>query len=193
MTLVQPRTLDRLLDLLHMLRDTSRTGLLDTRRFIADLRPPTLEKQGLDAALRELCDRIAANTALHVHYTGAAVPRLAPEHEIVIYRVAQEAVNNATKHAPKAAVQVQIQADDHQFTLTVHDDGPGFDPHVIAAQAHGRQWGLAGMRERAALIGGQLIVATERGNGTTVQLTLVLDTPGTTGIDFIHPSRKGGA
>ncbi len=178
-TLVQQQTLDRLLDLLLMLRDTSRTGLLDIRRFIADLRPPTLANQGLDAALRELCERTATNSTLKIEYTGASLRRLAPEHEIVIYRVAQEALNNAAKHAPNAVVQVHAQSTEHQCTLAVHDNGPGFDPHVVAARGQGRHWGVAGMRERAALIGAQLTVATHIGQGTTVQLVLALDTPST--------------
>jgi len=193
-TLVQQQTLDRLLELLHMLRDTSRTGLLDIRRFIADLHPPTLANQGLDTALRELCDRTATNSTLTIHYTGAALPRLAPEHEIVIYRVAQEALNNAAKHAPQAFVQVQTHLSNNQFTLAVHDNGAGFDPHVVAAQLGDRHWGLAGMRERAALIGAQLTVTTQRGQGTTVQLVLALDAPGTTPVDTTPPSllRTGG-
>ncbi len=193
-SLVQPQTLDRLLDLLLMLRDTSRTGLLDIRRFIADLRPPTLEKQGLDAALRELCERTAANSTLKIEYAGAALPRLAPEHEIVIYRVAQEALNNAAKHAPNAVVQVQAHLSNHQFALAVHDNGAGFDPHVVAAQLGDRRWGLAGMRERAALIGAQLNIVTQRGQGTTIQLLLALDAPGTAPVDTTPPSlsRTGG-
>jgi two-component system sensor histidine kinase DegS len=171
-TLTQQHTLDRLLPLLHMLRDTSRTGLIDMRRFIADLRPPTLAHQGLDAALRELCARSDTDSTSTVQYHGIALPRFTPEQEIVIYRVAQEAINNAVKHAPKATVEVRTHLADDQFSLAVQDNGPGFDPHTVAAQRRGRHWGLDGMHERAALVGAQLSVTSSIGQGTMVQLAL---------------------
>jgi len=177
-TLTQQHTLDGLLPLLHMLRDTSRIGLLDIRRFIADLHPPTLAHQGLDAALRELCARNDTNSMITVQYHGAALPRFTPEQEIVIYRVAQEAINNVVKHAPQATVQVRAHLADEQFTLTVQDNGPGFDPHTVAAQRRGRHWGLDGMHERAALVGAQFHVASSIGQGTTVQLVLPHSTSG---------------
>ncbi len=185
-TLTQQHTLDRLLPLLHMLRDTSRTGLLDMRRFIADLRPPTLQHQGLDAALRELCARSDTETTITVHYQGAALLRFTSEQEIVIYRVAQEAINNVVKHAPNATVQVRAHVADDQFTLTVQDNGPGFDPHTVAAQRRGRHWGLDGMHERATLVGAQFHVTSQIGQGTTVQLALPHSASGgTTPVDPI--------
>jgi two-component system sensor histidine kinase DegS len=147
------------------------------RRFIAELRPPTLEKQGLDAALRELCERATAADTITVRYEGQPLPRLAPEHEIVIYRVAQEALNNAAKHAPDAIVCVHLNVSDDQVTLTVRDDGPGFDQHSVAERLHGRHWGLAGMRERAALVGAHLTIASRVGHGAEIRLLVALHAP----------------
>jgi two-component system sensor histidine kinase DegS len=179
-TLAQQRNGDRLLELLHMLRDNSRSGLHEIRRFIADLRPPTLEQHGLDAALRELCDRAGASGNIEVQYDPQLLPRLTPEHEIVIYRVAQEALANAAKHAGKATVRVSTYITDEHLALVVHDNGPGFDSNTVAARVQGRHWGLASMRERAALIGAQLTVTSPPGQGTEVRLQLARNAPGMT-------------
>ncbi len=177
-----------------MLRDSSRSGLHEVRRFIADLRPPTLEKQGLDAALRELCDRSAASGSIKVQYDAEPLSRLAPEQEIVIYRVTQEALTNAAKHARNATVTVQAQRTDKQFTLVVADNGPGFDQQTVAARVQGRHWGLASMHERAALIGGQLVVASRIEHGTEIRLQLALDPSNTisTSVKSDQPIRVGG-
>ncbi len=178
-TLAQQGSHDRLLDLLQMLRDTSRSSLHEIRRFVADLRPPTLEKQGLDAALRELCDRAAQSGTIVVQYNGQPLPPLAPEHEIVIYRIAQEAITNAAKHTRNTTVRVHAYAADDHVTLVVQDNGPGFDPQTAAARVQGRHWGLAGMQERAELIGAQFAVVSRIGEGTELRLLLPLNTPET--------------
>lgn len=175
LTLAQQQNYERLLELLRQLRDSSRSGLHEVRRFIADLRPPALEHQGLDAALKDLCGRFAGAGVLAVRCEGMPLPRLAPEQEIVLYRIAQEALNNATKHARKANVVVHYAAVKGQLILIVRDDGPGFDVQTVAARTQGKHWGLASMRERAELVGAQLAVHSAAGHGTEIRVTLALD------------------
>lgn len=174
-TLAQQQNTDRLLELLKMLRDGTRTGLHEVRRFIADLRPPALEHQGLDAAIKELCSRIAATGAITVRSEGMTLPRLNPEQEIVLYRITQEALNNAVKHARNANVTVHYGAIKGQLVLIIRDDGPGFEPRTVAVRTKGKHWGLASMRERAELVGAQLTVNSVAGQGTEIRVTLALD------------------
>lgn len=174
-TLAQQGKIDRLLELLRNLRDSSKSALYEVRRFIADLRPPALETKGLDGALRELSERVAASGAITIQCDGAALPRLNPEQEIVLFRIAQEALNNAVKHARNATVNLHFAAVRGQVVLLIRDNGPGFDPRTVAARSNGKHWGLAGMRERAELIGARLTIASAPGSGSEIRVVLPLD------------------
>lgn len=175
LTLTHQRNFERLEDVLRHLRDGSRSGLHEVRRFIADLRPPALEHQGLDTALNELCKRFATTGLLNVRSDGMRLPRLAPEQEIVLYRIAQEALNNAVKHARNANVVLHYAAVKGQLILLIRDDGPGFDPKATAARTQGKHWGLASMHERAELVGAQLSVSSSVGHGTEIRVLLALN------------------
>lgn len=175
LTLAQQQNYSRLQEMLRQLRDSSKSGLHEVRRFIADLRPPALEHQGLDAALTELCKRFATSNTLNVRAEGMPLPRIAPEQEIVLYRIAQEALNNATKHARHAQVVVHFAAVKGQLILLIRDDGPGFDLQTVAARTQGKHWGLASMRERAELVGAHLHVGSAVGQGTEIRVTLSLE------------------
>jgi len=177
LTLAQQQNIERLLDILRQLRDSSRSGLHEVRRFIADLRPPALEHQGLDAAIKELCTRFATNSTITIRCEGIPLPRILPEQEIVLYRITQEALNNATKHARGATVVVHYAAVKGQIVLIIRDDGPGFDPRTVAARTKGKHWGLASMRERAELVGARFAVTSAVGQGTEIRITLALDSP----------------
>ncbi len=174
LTLAQQQNYDRLRDLLMHLREGSRSGLHEVRRFIADLRPPALEHQGLDAALKELCNRFEAAGLVNVRSDGTHLPRLNVEQEIVLYRITQEALNNVSKHARTANVTVHYAAVKGQVILLIRDDGPGFDPRTVAARTKGKHWGLASMRERAELVGAQFHVVSSVGHGTEIRVTLSL-------------------
>ena len=96
-------------------------------------------------------------------------PPLAPDVEQCIYRVAQEAVTNVVKHASAKKLSVKLEFINGIVTLSVIDDGTGFDYGEIDKTTH---FGLAGMQERAQLVGGELHVISKPGYGTTVKLTL---------------------
>ncbi len=172
LTLAQQPSRDRLEAHVRELRDTSRAGLHEVRRFIADLRPPALDEHGLGAALDELAERFNNAGTLHVRVEQAALPRLAAEQELVIYRIAQEALVNAAKHARGAPVLLQCGVQDDAVVLRVRDDGRGFDPRTVLARTKGAHWGLRSMRERAELIGARLQIFSAVGKGTTVELRL---------------------
>jgi signal transduction histidine kinase len=143
------------------------------RSLITDLRPATLDDMGAKAAIEDLGER-AARRGLEVDLTidlayeqGRETERHTDEFETAIYRIVQEALNNARTHGGAQRAVVEITEDDTSVSLTVRDDGCGFDPE---AQTTG--FGLAGMRERAELLDGTLNVSSAPGDGTTVTALL---------------------
>ncbi len=159
---------ERLESHLRELRNSTRMGLQEVRRFITDLRPPALEERGLQAALEAMAQRFTGAEVIAVHCEGDTLPRLLPEHEIVLYRIVQEALNNASKHAPHSMVAIRSEVSVQGVTLLIRDNGPGFDPRTISARTKGQHWGLASMHERADLIGARLKISSAPGQGTTV-------------------------
>jgi signal transduction histidine kinase len=101
------------------------------------------------------------------HETGGAAERLSPDLETGVYRIVQEALTNAGKHGAAAHVTVGVVEDDGHLSLSVRDDGSGFDPHAAT-----QGFGLAGMRERVELLGGELSLISAPGEGTTMSATL---------------------
>ncbi len=176
--LLQERSLERLGAVLSQLGDNVREGLREVRNFIADLRPGKLEEHGLVTALHEYIRRYRDAVNSTVIFEADPLPRLAPEAEIVLYRVVQEALHNARKHARGAPVRVTLTARSDRLHLTIRDEGPGFDLREVSRRAGRESWGLTSMRERAELIGAQLTVTTRRGVGTEVHVTMPLPQAG---------------
>ncbi|MDG4821785.1 GAF domain-containing sensor histidine kinase [Asanoa sp. WMMD1127] len=137
----------------------------ELRSIVVGMRPADLAAEGLDAALRKqvrLLDRVhAARVRLRVR---SAVPRLAPDREDAAYRVAQEALHNALRHADARTVEVRLFVDGAFLVVEVCDDGVGLRP------ADQSSLGLASMRDRASSVGGALRVVSDAGKGTTVRL-----------------------
>jgi signal transduction histidine kinase len=149
------------------------TEIASLRGIIADVRPASLDELGVQAALEALADRTRARgveIALDVdldYESGRAATRHDPELETALYRVVQEAVNNAVKHAGADDVSVAVKETGDVVTVRVRDEGHGFDP---AEQPRG--YGLVGMRERVESLGGSLVVESAPGSGTTVTVRL---------------------
>jgi signal transduction histidine kinase len=153
--------LDRAAAQLATVRTLAAEAADELRGVVIGLRPADLAGDGLPLALRkqvELLDRV--HTA-KVVFTGGPVPRLSPECERAVYRVAQEALHNALRHASARTVEVRLSAADRTVTLQVSDDGRGFDPV---------QNSLTTMRDRAKVAGGRFTVDTHAGRGTTIKL-----------------------
>ena len=146
-------------------QETARESLEDVRRISRELRPEALDDLGLARALVALTERFSQSTGLEVRRElGRELPPLSEEAELVIYRVAQEALTNVARHANTGAAELSLTATDGRLTLRVLDDGIGFDPR----RADGG--GLRGMRERAVLVGAELTVARRSRGGTEVRL-----------------------
>lgn len=150
------------------------SGIVDLRALITDLRPAALDELGVEAALQALAERtsnrgIEVDASIDLAYEqGRAAVRHTPELEVALYRIAQEALNNAAKHGRAARAVLEIHEDARSIHLMVRDDGEGFDP--AAVQTSG--FGLMGMRERVHLLDGTLQIESAPGDGTTVRATL---------------------
>lgn len=145
--------------------------LEDTRHLSRLLRPPILDDLGLEAALRWLARSLGESTGIPVTLDLQPLPALDGELQTLLFRVAQEALNNAAKHAQAQNVIVRVVSRDGMLQLQVADDGHGFDPGQ-ASQAGGS--GLGGMRERLRLYDGRLELHSAPGEGTRVRALVPL-------------------
>ena len=149
--------------------DTVQRSLDDVRRIGRELRPEALDDLGLVSALSALCSRIERQSRMRVRRElDGRLPALPDEVELVIYRVAQESLTNALRHAEAVETKVSLQPADGCVILTVSDDGCGLPPRH-------REGGIGGMRERAMLIGAELRIRRPRAGGTAITLTIPLD------------------
>jgi PAS domain S-box-containing protein len=145
-------------------------ALEKVRDLALDLRPSVLDDLGLPAALRWYVDRFARTAHVDAHLSIAAVPHLGADVETVCFRVAQEALTNAARHAQARHVWVDLHLLPWGLELSVRDDGKGFDTAVATDHAvGGASMGLLGMQERVALIGGQFEIRSAPGTGTEVR------------------------
>ena len=151
-------------------QNSARRGLHETRHALTALRATPLEDLGLGLALRQLVETAAARANLTLALTlPDPLPPLRPDVEQCLYRVAQEAVANVIYHADARHLTVALSVAAAMILLVISDDGMGFAPAVPVAPGH---FGLAGMRERARLVGGRLTISSGTGTGTTVRLEI---------------------
>jgi signal transduction histidine kinase len=153
----------------EIIRDAT-ACLRETRQSVAGLRNLPVEQTGLAGAVSRAVREITETKAVRTHLDLEEVQReLAPEVEYNLLRIVREAVNNAIKHAGASVITVKLRATREALTVSVRDDGSGFSPERAAGPGH---YGIIGMKERAAQIGGQLELVTKPGEGTTITLTL---------------------
>jgi len=159
---------------LEKLHQQANEIMQEVRRLSQDLRPATLDNLGLVPAIEWLVSDVA-------RYSGIATKlkvigterRLSDEVELVLFRIAQEALRNVWKHAQATSAKIVLEYVDGGIRLSVEDDGKGFEhpPVVSNFIVHGKL-GLAGMQERASLLGGTLTISSELGKGTTLTAEL---------------------
>lgn len=156
---------------LHAVQETVRACLDDVRNVARRLRPDMLEDLGLVSSLTALSSELAdASDVTVVRSIDPDLPPLSSDVELVIYRVAQEAMTNIARHADAKHVAVGLGREGNAIVLRVRDDGRG----GVAKQAVEEGAGIRGMRERALLVGGRLTFRTPEGGGTEVRLEVPL-------------------
>jgi two-component system sensor histidine kinase UhpB len=158
---------DDLRDQLDELRETAREGTEEVRRIARRLRPEALEDLGLPSALSALATRVADQA--HIDISRHLDPRveLSQPQELVVYRVAQEALTNVVRHAGAEHVELRLDRENANAVLRVRDDGRGVTPADLSSSS-----GIRGMRERAMLIGADLVISPRQERGTEVKLTI---------------------
>ncbi len=155
---------------LEELRGRIDTILQGVRRFSHDLRPSLLEDFGLLVALQWITDNLTNRYMLSSSVEVVGTPRrLSPHTELVLFRIAQEALNNVRKHSKATKAQVRLEFSPEKVTLSITDNGQGFAmPQAIGDFVRLGRLGILGMQERARLINGTFSVQSEVGKGTTV-------------------------
>lgn len=161
---------DELLEMVQEIEGAAKTAQRETTRLIADLRPGSLQELGLIQALNDYTLLLGAREHLLIHFESQGNDaHLPPSVAEGLYRVAQEALHNAARHARASRVDVQLRCLPEYVLLTIEDNGAGFDPDALHEGL-----GLANMRERMLDLGGRLMVESEPGEGTTIRAEVAL-------------------
>jgi two-component system sensor histidine kinase UhpB len=164
---VQPR------QLISNLRDLAAQTLDEVRKLALELRPSVLDDLGLVAALRQYVRAAGDRSGLESHLTLTGIEegeRLPPSVETALFRIAQEALTNAIRHARASSVQVRLRRTESLVSLEIRDDGVGLP--ALTPSSNGEHLGLFGMRERARLLGGEFVATPVSPRGTLVQVSV---------------------
>jgi nitrate/nitrite-specific signal transduction histidine kinase len=161
--------IERAREYLHRLGEIGQQSLKEMRLLVYELRPLALREEGFVGALNQRLDAVERRAGVEARMVTEGKLELPENVEEALYRIAQEALNNALKHAAPTSVEVTIRADGRRVELEVADDGRGFDLDAVEG---GGGMGLVSMRERAEKIGGTLQVISAAGEGTRVKVCL---------------------
>jgi len=167
--LVGTGDLERVGDYLRRLGEIAQQALKEMRLLVYQLRPLVLKREGLVGALQERLDAVEKRAGVDARLLVEGPVALPPVVEDELYRIAQEALNNALKHAAPTTVKVTVRAVDNHTSLVVQDNGRGFDPRCAALEGG---MGLVSIQERAEKLGGSLSIMSRPGEGTTVKIDL---------------------
>ncbi len=156
------------------LQTLARGALAEMRSLIFQLRPAALQEQGLVSALEKHIVALRTKEVFDIDLEVQGERRLSDDHEQALYRIAQEAFNNISKHAFASHVWVNLVIDDEGATLTIKDDGLGFDAVKVLANRDRSSLGLTSMRERTELAGGIFSIESTPSGGSTICVSLPL-------------------
>jgi signal transduction histidine kinase len=168
--------IDRGIEVLKKIRTELASEADALRALMSGLRPPLLEERGLIPALRETLARFGSDQGVSAKFSGVLGSEISDDLETLAYRVVQEALSNAAKHAQAEHVTVSVEADQAQLRVEIADDGIGFESGRAREFLKMGRVGLASMRERVELASGTFVVRSLIGRGTTIVATLPLDT-----------------
>jgi signal transduction histidine kinase len=163
------------IEMLAKIREELSSENENLRRLMSDLRPPVLEERGLIPALRDMLVKFGRDFGVGTEFHSRALVDVPEDLETLAYRVVQEALTNAAKHANASEVTVSVEAEAGQLRVEVTDNGNGFETDRGREFLRIGRVGLASMRERTELASGTFMVRSTPGSGTTVVATLPLD------------------
>ena len=168
---------DRGVDVLSKVRKELADEADALRALMSGLRPPVLEERGLMPALREAVTRFGIEQAVETDLVGTLPRPMSSDLETLAYRVVQEALTNAAKHARAGRVVVSVETTTTSLRVEVEDDGRGFDSAMTREFLRQGRVGLASMRERVELANGTFVIRSSPGRGTSIVATLPVDAP----------------
>jgi PAS domain S-box-containing protein len=171
--LIRSGQVDDIVDALLEMGEIAQQGLKEMRLLVYELRPPTLKQEGLLGALHQRLATVEKRAGIKARLLAEAIVDLPAPIEEVMYKIAQEALNNSLKHAAADTVTVRLAIDDQGVLLEIADDGRGFD--MRGEPIHQGGLGLASMRERVERFGGSLEIRSAPGRGTTVLARLLTE------------------
>jgi signal transduction histidine kinase len=164
----------RLDDSTALVNDT----IVRIRDIMTELRPSVLDDYGLDAALRWSLSRFTERTSIPADFTGTElIPKLPVNTEYALFRMVQEALQNVLKHAHALHVSVELKESNGMVSLTIADDGIGFDLKQVKNSKVLQGFGLINIAERLTAMGGCLNIVTAPGEGTSIIITINRPTP----------------
>jgi signal transduction histidine kinase len=166
------------LDILNKIRHELSEEADSLRRLMSGLRPPLLEERGLVPAIRETLSKFGREQTVETEFASNVPVEVPADLETLAYRIVQEALSNAGKHAEASKLAVTIEADAGQIRIEIVDDGVGFDSAQSRDYLRMGRVGLASMRERVELANGTFMVHSTPGRGTTILATLPLNATG---------------
>lgn len=155
---------------LVQLEDHAQSALRDMRGLVEELRPKTLDRDGLPATLEAHMEALRRTQAAPIEGVIDPLPGVDGERALALLRIAQEALHNALRHAPGAPITLRLTSTGELVRLEVRDQGPGFDPRRVSRTE--RHQGLANMRQRAAAVGGRLRITAAPRKGTAIVATV---------------------
>jgi PAS domain S-box-containing protein len=168
---------DRGVDVLSKVRKELADEADALRALMSGLRPPVLEERGLMPALREAVTRFGVEQGVETDLVGQLPRPMSSDLETLAYRVVQEALTNAAKHARAGRVVVSVETTATSLRVEVEDDGRGFDSAMTREFLRQGRVGLASMRERVELANGTFVIRSSAGRGTSIVATLPVDAP----------------
>lgn len=158
---------DHVLPEILRIQELMRNSVGELRRLIYDLRPVEMAEIGLAGALRAYGERCVNLLDRNVTVDVDALPALSEDASITLYRMVQECITNAGKHAQAQTISIRAECEEGDLILTIADDGVGMSAGAVTGR-----YGLLGLQERAKLIGAHVAIDTAPGTGTTVQIRL---------------------
>ncbi|HUE57576.1 MAG TPA: ATP-binding protein [Candidatus Udaeobacter sp.] len=166
----QHRQLSRIGELLNQVET-------QLRRFSHELRPTVLDDLGWLAAIRFLAGSVSKRTGIPIQVRTKMNGRLSGSLETALYRIVQEALTNAIKHAKPSEVRIDVRKEKHMLRCSIQDDGVGFDVRAVQSNRNREGLGLIGIQERLNALGGILSIDSEPGRGTTLLIRFPMEVP----------------
>jgi PAS domain S-box-containing protein len=160
--------LDKIADMITRIGDNARQALREMRLFLHELKPVDLEREGLVSVLHQRLASVEGHSDIRASLVASQKISLPVEKEVALYFIAQESLNNILRHARAKSVQIKLRRRKNNVIFEIIDDGCGFDPGGV----NGGGLGLKNIRERASQIGAALEIASARGKGTRISLSI---------------------